>query len=80
VKLWTQAGDSKGSTVSQFHSLTKRHGGVGSEMYGGVVKTGTKGPREQGTEKQEIERPGEGVGAKDGGGKNRDQGTEGTRD
>jgi len=49
-------------------------------MYGGVVKTGTKGPREQGTEKQEIERPGEGVGAKDGGGKNRDQGTEGTRD
>ena len=27
MKLWTQTVDSKGSTVSQFHSFTKRHGG-----------------------------------------------------
>jgi hypothetical protein len=47
---------------------------------GGVVKTGTNGPREQGTEKQETERPGGGGGVeRRGGGKNRDQGNRGTR-
>ncbi|MGO9795908.1 MAG: hypothetical protein ACLPLZ_07405, partial [Terracidiphilus sp.] len=30
VKLWTEVVDSKGSTVSQFHSFTHWHGGVGS--------------------------------------------------
>ena len=60
MKLWTQAVDSKGSTVSQFHSFTKRHGGWGPktmggwapEAWGGGGKAGTKGPREQGTREQ----------------------------
>ena len=35
VKLWTEVVDSKGSTVSQFHSFTHWHGGVGSGVWGG---------------------------------------------
>ena len=35
MKLWTEVVDSKGSTVSQFHSFTKQVGGVGSEGMGG---------------------------------------------
>jgi hypothetical protein len=71
VKLWLQVLDSEGSTVSQFHSFTNRHGGVGSAKGGGWVKSReqeTKGTREQGTEKQETERPGEGWGRETGGG------------
>jgi len=43
VKLWTQAYDSKGSTVSQFHSFTKRHGGWGLEYMGGWGAEGMGG-------------------------------------
>jgi hypothetical protein len=39
VKLWLQVVDSAGSTVSQFHSFTKRNGG-GLRMGGGGGKQG----------------------------------------
>jgi hypothetical protein len=32
VKLWLQVVDSEGSTVSQIHSFTKGHGGVGRNL------------------------------------------------
>ena len=63
MKLWTEVVDSKGSTVSQFHSFTESHGGVGSLRMGGVGvgagfrgqgsgtrKTGNEGARERGSE------------------------------
>jgi len=71
VKLWTQATDSKGSTVSQFHSFTKRHGGWGRETIGGVGQK--QGPRDQGNKgnwsrkRGPGEALGEGVGRKTGG-------------
>ena len=36
MKLWTQAYDSKGSTVSQFSQFHKTAWGVGSGIYGGM--------------------------------------------
>ena len=42
MKLWTEVVDSKGSTVSQFHSFTEQVGGVGL-MYGGVGSEGMRG-------------------------------------
>ena len=79
MKLWTQAIDSKESTVSQFHSFTKRHGGWGAETMGGWGKK--QGPREQGNEGTRKQ------GAREQGSKkaeNREQGTvnrdQGTRD
>ena len=71
MELWTQAIDSKGSTVSQFHSFTKRHGGWGSKCMGGWVNNseqGTKGTREQRAEKPATERPGGGGGVERQGG------------
>ena len=84
MKLWTQAIDSKGSTVSQFHSLTKRHGGVGSGMYGGVgKKQGTRDQGSKGTESGKAgngEAGGRGWGRKTGGwGKGREQATPATK-
>jgi hypothetical protein len=70
VKLWTQAADFKGSTVSQFHSLTKRHGGWGRGNYGGVGKK--QGTRDQGNKGTRSRKAGNGeagvgVGYRDGG-------------
>jgi hypothetical protein len=70
VKLWTQAIDSKGSTVSQFHSLTKRHGGWGPKTMRGWVPeawgVGQKqGPRDQGN-KGTRKRKSKGVGGASG--------------
>jgi len=63
VKLWLQVVDLEGSTVSQFHSFTNRHGGGGSEfVWGGGSKAGNKGARERGARAEK--RPPLGVGGR----------------
>jgi hypothetical protein len=86
VKLWSewlQAADSKGSTVSQFHSFTEHIGGGGVKTGNREQGIGNRKARSEGARKAESEgaRKAESEGARKAGNKGaRKAGSEGLRD